>query len=110
IDLYHVLPEHLETLHELKLRGITTVGQLTSSSLREDEPSQFLEFVLAARVTSLLIFAWRKGRARPITRHDLADSFVGKSKYFEQVADMNARVAGSATALLHAIGSGTVKG
>jgi hypothetical protein len=110
IDLYHVLPEHLDTLHELKLRGITTVGQLTSSSLRDDEPSQFLEFVLAARVASRLIVAWRKGRARPLTRRDLADSFVGKSKYFEQVAETCDRVGGSAPALLHAVESGQVKG
>lgn len=110
IDLYHVLPEHLDTLHDLHQRGITTVGQLLDLSRKQGEKYPFPEFVLAARVARRLIDAWRSGRARPVGTHDLAESFVGRSKYFEQIAETNTRVGGSASDLLEALESTEVKG
>lgn len=110
IDLYHVLPEHLGTLHDLQQRGIITVGQLLDLAQRQGEKSGFPEFVLAAQVAVRLIETWRNGRARPVTTHDLAESFVGKSTYFERIAEVNTSVDGSASRLLDALDSSEVKG
>ncbi|UYV12880.1 MAG: AAA family ATPase [Phycisphaera sp.] len=110
IDLYHVLPEHLDTLHDLKLRGITTVGQLLDLARRQGEKSQFPEFVLAAQVTTRLIEAWRQGRARPVETADLVESNAVSDTYLDRVVELNSSLGGSARALMDAIESGGVKG
>lgn len=110
IDLYHVLPEHLDTLHDLQQRGITTVGQLLSLTRWQDADSPVPEFVLAAGVATRLVHAWRTGRARPVTTRDLIDSNAISDTYLDRVVELNSTLGGSAAALVQALESGQAKG
>lgn len=110
IDLYHVLPEHLDTLHELHQRGITTVGQLLELDRKQGNRAAFPEFVLAARVASRLVHAWRKGRARAVTTEDLMDSGAVSEAFLERTIELNITHHGCAAALLGALESGEAKG
>jgi|GEM_PF-5333417 len=110
IDLYHVLPEHLNTLHDLQQRGITTVGQLLDLENKQSNSAPFPEFVLAARVVSGLVLAWRKGRARPVTTEDLIDSGAVSDAFLKRLIELNNTHNGSALELLRALESGATRG
>jgi ABC-type multidrug transport system fused ATPase/permease subunit len=110
IDLYHLLPAELETLHALKVRGMTTVGQVRAQAEREGAGFPWPEVARRCACACRMVRAWRVGRARGVTTRDLIDSGAVSDTYLERVAEANAGVGGSAAALLDALDCGQVRG
>lgn len=105
IDLYHVLPDDLQTLHTLSLHGLTTVGQLLDQQSRLGDKFAWPSVARHARIAQRLVLAWRVGRSRPLTTADLVDSGAFGPAYLDGVIAMNDELGGSARDLLHALGA-----
>jgi len=103
IDLYHLMPADLRTLHELGKRGLTTVGQVLAERRRLGEAFAWPGAARAADVASGLVRAWRRGRARPLTTQDLLDSGAVSDSFIDGLASLNRDLEGQARALLDAI-------
>jgi energy-coupling factor transporter ATP-binding protein EcfA2 len=102
LDLYHLLPDRLETLHDLTMRGLRTLGQLRAVQRRGLDVSGWPELDGRASMAERLIDGWRRGRARPVTTQDLIDSEAAGA-FLDRLADLNLELGGSARRLLEAI-------
>jgi len=102
IDLYHLLADDLDTLHELDRHGLRTVGQVLAQHDRLGERFHWPAVAEAAMVATRLLEAWRRGRARPLTAKDIEASGAA-GKYLGRLIDLNRDLGGSARALVEAI-------
>lgn len=106
IDLYYVLRDDLTTLHALREREISSIGQVLARPGLVDRP----ELIEACRCVDRLVRAWRRGRARPLNHRDILDSGAVSATYLERVIELAQEVNCSAGALLDALDRGHVKG
>lgn len=106
VDLYYVLRDDLATLHALRQREVSTVGQLLARPELVDRP----EIIDACRCAQRLITVWRRGRSRPVTPRDILDSGAVSERYIDAAIELNDAVGRSAAALLEAIDRGEIKG
>lgn len=113
IDLYHLLPDDLTTLHSLDRHGLRTIGQVLAEQRRRGEAFAWPHVARAAECARRLVLAWRRGRSRPLTTHDLIESGAVSDKFLGGLAELNVELRGSAVALMEAIearGDDRVKG
>ncbi|MFI4915811.1 MAG: AAA family ATPase [Phycisphaerales bacterium JB060] len=106
IDLYHLLPNNLEALDNLRRRGISTVGQVLARPQWVDDPA----LVRASAVVVRLVRAWRRGRARAVAERDIHDTDAVSPTYRERVIELCHQVGGSGVGLLEALEAGRAKG
>lgn len=106
IDLYYVLRDDLATLHALRQREVSTVGQVLTRPELVDRP----EIIDACQCAQRLITAWRRGRSRPVTSRDILDSGAVSERYLDAAIELNETVGRSASALLEAVDRGEIKG
>ena len=103
IDLYHLMPEDLDTLHRLGLLGMRKAGQVLAEQRRQGDAFAWPQVARSAECARRVVLAWRRGRARPVTTRDLMDSGAVSDKYITQMAELNDELGGSAFALLEAV-------
>ena len=103
IDLFHLFPGDLETLHDLSMHGLKTAGQVLRARQRQGEGFAWPQAAERAECAVRLLRAWRRGRARPLTTRDLVESGAVSEKFLQRLAEVNRELGGSADALLAAI-------
>ena len=103
IDLYHLLADDLDLLHELDRHGLAAVGQVRAEHRRRGKGFAWPNVAASAGMVHRLVQAWRRGRARPVTTRDLLDSGVVSDVFLPRLADVNDDLGGSAEALMDAL-------
>lgn len=97
-------------LHKLLEAGLDSVGKAIAAGRSVLDASEYAELENAATVAGQILTACSRGRSAPLSRKDLEESPVGRSRLFEEAWVLAQKHGGSPEALLSALRSREVPG
>lgn len=97
-------------LHKLLTAGLDSMGKALAAGKSVLEPSEFKDLDRASAMLAHVLTLFARGRAVPLTRKDLEESPVGRSKLLENVWVLSRKYRYSARALLSALRAKEVPG
>lgn len=97
-------------LHGLLEAGLDSVGKALAAGGSVLEPDHYRELERAAGISAHVLASYSRGRSAPLTRRDLEESPVGRSRLFEEAWVLSQRCGNSPEALLSALRAREVPG
>jgi len=97
-------------LHKLLEAGLDSVGKAIAAGRSVLDAPEYAELENAAAVAGQILAACSRGRSAPLSRKDLEESPVGRSRLFEEAWLLSQKHGGSPEALLSALRSREVPG
>lgn len=98
------------TLHKLMEAGLDSVGKAVAAGKSVLDPVEYAELERAAAIAEFVLAAHSRGRSAVLTRKNLEDSPVGRSKFFEEAWVLSEKYGNSPVALLSALRAKEVPG
>jgi DNA repair exonuclease SbcCD ATPase subunit len=97
-------------LHKLLQAGLDSVGKAVAAGKSVLDPGEYGELERAAAITAFILTTYAVGRFAPLTRKNLEESPVGRSKLFEETWVMSQKCDNDPMALLTALRAKEVPG
>lgn len=97
-------------LHKLLSAGLDSLGKAVAAGKSVLESSEFVQMEKASAMVEHVLAVFSKGRSAPLTRKNLEESPVGRSKLFEETWVLSRKCGHSARALLSALRAKEVPG
>ncbi|MFO7626814.1 MAG: AAA family ATPase [Candidatus Fermentibacteraceae bacterium] len=97
-------------LHKLLEAGLDSVGKAIAAGKSVLDPVEYAELEKAAAIAAQILAVYSRGRSAPLTRKNLEESPVGRSKLFEEAWVLSQKYGHSPEALLYALRAKEVPG